>query len=120
MILDGSLKLEIAMSSTASTSQPEIHVNYFDWNPANQPTLPSYIRTATNNVTDVTILAAPPTNPRREIQRIQVFNKDTASQIFTVKTDDGSTERILVKRTLTTLQSLCFEKGTGWYILATS
>ena len=120
MILDLSLRLEAVLAAAVAANQPEVTVDYLDWNSEAQSTTPAVARTALNSTTDVTILAAPVLNPKRDIQRVTIYNKDTASVQVTVKTDDGTTERILVRRTLTTLQSLCFEKNAGWYVLATS
>lgn len=116
MILTTSIKLEAVLSGAITTSQPEYEVDYIDYNNDNAPTFPSPSSGALNNTTDVEILGAPVNNPRREVLRISIYNKDTVSATVTVKRDDG-TERILKKVTLLTLESLNFEKGRGWYCL---
>lgn len=117
MILGQSMKLEAVLAGAVSANQPEVHVDYLDYNAQGVPTIPAISRVALNGNTDVTILAAPPTtNPVREVLRIGIYNKDTASATVTVKTDDG-TERIQIKTTLLTLESLHWEKGRGWYAL---
>lgn len=120
MILDLSTKLEAVLAGAVAANQPEAHVDYIDWNQNGEPTPPAFTRAQLNSTTDVTILAAPTSNPKREVTQVTIYNKDTASVTVTVKTDDGTTERIVLKRTLTTLQSLMYERGTGWYVLATS
>ncbi len=126
MILSGALlKLEAVLAGAVSANQPECTVDYIDWNAQGQETPPATVRTALNSNTDVTILAAPQTsvnvgNPVREPIRVAIYNKDTASVTVTVKTDDGTTERIIIKATLLTLESLHWDRANGWYSLDAS
>ncbi len=118
MILDRINKLEAVLAGAVSANQPEVMVDYIDWNPAGQSTPPAQIRSALNSASDVTILDTPATktqNQSREPIRISIYNKDTAAVTVTVKTDDGTTERIIIKATLQTLESLHWEKNSGWY-----
>lgn len=118
MILTTLLRLEAVLAGAVSANQPEVHVDYVDWNLSNETTAPDTVRTALNSTTDVTILAAPIMNPKREVARMTVYNKDTASVTVIIKTDDGTTERIITRRTLLTLETLAFEKGVGFYIMS--
>lgn len=120
MILDTITKLEAVLAGAVAANQPEVHVDYFDWNKSGMPTPPGMYRVALNSGTDVTILAAPVQNPVREPFRISIYNKDTASVTVIVKTDDGTTERIITKVTLATLETLNFEKMRGWYAIDAS
>ncbi len=118
MILDTTLKLEIVLAGAVAANQVEVHVSYLDWNnKSGTQALPAFFRTASNNTTDVTILAAPTGNPIREILNIHIYNKDTASVTVTVKTDDGTTERIVVKQQLLTTETLSWTKDAGWFII---
>lgn len=118
MILNGTLiSLQAVLAGAASANQPECHVAYVDYNKEGNVTPPTIQRTALNSTTDAIILAAPPFNPTREVISASIYNKDTASVTVTVKTDDGTTERIIAKATLLTLEVLCYEKGQGWYAL---
>lgn len=116
MILAPGTKLEAVLAGAVSTNQPEVHVEYIDYANTNEPTIPAFFRTALNSTTDVTILAAPVNNPSREVLRISVYNKDTTTATPIIKTDDG-TERIVIRKTLATLESLHWEKGVGWYVV---
>jgi hypothetical protein len=117
LILDTSLRLEAVLAGAITTSQPEYHVYFVDWNQNAETTPPAVSRGALNSTSDVTILAAPGSvNPRREVQKLVIYNKDTVSVTVTVKTDDGTTERIERKQTLNSLDSLCWEKDVGWYV----
>lgn len=117
MILDSSMKLEAVLAGAVSTSQPEAHVGYVDFTIEGKQTRPAPFRVSLNSTTDVTILASPTGNAVRKTESISIYNKDTASVTVTVKTDDGSTEKIVVKQTLATLETLCWDLGVGWYVI---
>lgn len=118
MILDSTLlKLEAVLAGAVSANQPEVNVSFVTWNSEGVPTKPATTRTALNSSTDVTILAAPTTQGQvREPTFISIYNKDTASITVTIKTDDGTTERIIIKCLLTAGRTLFWEKGFGWYL----
>ena len=120
MILVPGTKLEAVLAGAVTANQPEAHVDYVDYNLQGEKTAPSPYRSALNSTTDVTILAAPATNPSREPIEVNIYNKDTASVTVTVKTDDGTTERIIVRRTLTTLQTLQWKTNIAWTVIATA
>jgi microcystin-dependent protein len=115
MILDPQTSAQVVLAGAVAANQPEAHVEYRDWNPQGETTKPALFRTAANSTTDVTILAAPNQGFIREVLRCSIYNKDTASVTVTVKTDDGTTERIICKAVLLTLETLNFEMGRGWY-----
>lgn len=117
MILDTLTKLEIDLDAAITTNQLDVQVSYVDWNKSGVTTNPAMFRTASNSTTDVTILAAPVQNPIREVLRVAIYNKDTATATVTVKSDDGTTERIEAKQALLSGETLAYERGMGWYIL---
>ena len=116
MILDRNTKLEAVLDGAVSANQPEFHVDYVDWTNANVATVPAQVRGALNSANDVTLLAAPAgIIIRSEINRVSIYNKDTATRTVTVKTDDG-TERVILKATLLTLEALHYGNGK-WYAI---
>jgi hypothetical protein len=116
VILDNSIKLEAVLAAVVAANQPEFHVDYSVWNVAGAITRPEPARGALNSTTDVTMLAAETTQgARRTIEYLSIYNKDTAAVTVIVKTDDGSTERILIKYVLPSEKSLIWEKTGGWY-----
>lgn len=119
MILDSTLrKLQAVLAGAVSANQPESIVDFVVWNVKGEASKQGTYPIALNSNADVTILPAPTTAGEvREITRVSIYNKDTASVTLTVKTDDGTTEFILHKETLLTLESIHFEKGRGWYCL---
>lgn len=116
MILDSTLRLEIVLTAAKTTNDMDVTVDYIAWNADGRPTTPRPFRVASNGVTDVTILAAPiVVGMIFEPMRIAIYNRDTADKIAIVKTDNGTTEFIEVRRTITTLTTLMWEKNVGWY-----
>lgn len=112
IVLDNSIKLEAVLAGAVSANQPEFHVNFSSWNVEGVKTRPEPARGALNNSTDVTLLAAATTqNERREVESVVIYNKDTASVTLTVKTDDGTNERIICKVTLATTESLFLDEN---------
>jgi hypothetical protein len=119
MILDlTTLKLESVLAAAVTANQPEVHVFYQVQNIKNEQSKKATYRTALNSTTDVTILAAPTTQGEiREILTLQIYNKDTANVTVTVKTDDGTTERIMLKKLLLVGETLEWNRETGWFII---
>jgi hypothetical protein len=60
----------------------------------------------TNSTTDVTVVSSPGASEQKLIRNITVYNADTVSATVILKLDDGGTERILVRATLATLETL--------------
>jgi hypothetical protein len=106
LILTSDLTLEAVLGGAVSANQPEFHVDYIVRdNSANPVPKPATLRGALNSTTDVTLIS--PTTGRystqgfvAEVLRLSIYNKDTASVTVTVKTTDGTTDRIVVKQTL--------------------
>lgn len=115
MILDRITKLEAVLTTAKTTNDMDVTIDYVDYNVEGKLTLPATYRTSTDGTTDVTILAATVANPVREPLRVVIYNKDTADKTVLVKTDDGTNEKVEVKKTITTLTTLIWEKATGWY-----
>ena len=118
MILDQTLKLEIVLAGAVSANQLEVHVDYIDYPQDRQPTFPQPFRTVTNSTTDVTILASPAgIIQMREPVYISIYNKDSASATPIIKTDNGTTERIIIRKLIGTLETLHYSGKTGsWYV----
>jgi hypothetical protein len=116
MILDPSLTLEIVLAGAVTTSQPEFHVDYVLYNKEGALTKPATFRGALNSTTDVTLLASPQQGFIAEVRGASIYNKDTVAATVIVKTTDG-TDRIILRQTLQTLESLVWAPATGWSII---
>lgn len=119
VILNQTTHLQVTGSTSASTSEPDIHVAYIDWTPdPNRQAVPALNRTVLNGTTDVTVLSAPLNNQAREIVYFSCFNRYAADRTITVKTDDGTTETVLNRTaSLSAGKALVFVKGAGWSIV---
>lgn len=119
-------KLQIVLGGAVATTDAECTVSYYDVPSQTKLNDFSEYRGAlqvsvSDDTTDVDICAAPTVaGTVRNIDYINIYNKDSASIQVTVKIDDGGTETILIRRTLTTLQTLFYEDGAGWIVIATS
>lgn len=120
--------LQAVLGGAVATTQPKATVSYIDMNPATTAQVQAQRGTTyqvpLNSTTDVTIASPPGASPAgttgqsgyvRMIDYVGIYNEDTASVTVTVKIDDAGTERILIKATLATLESLYYEDGRGWY-----
>jgi hypothetical protein len=108
-----SLKLVATTSLSASAA---VHVDFIDWNSEGDQVRPSMFRSSSNHITDVSILPAPTGNNFvREPIHISVYNPNSATSTFIIKTDDGTAQSIIVQQAVTTGKSLIWEKTVGWY-----
>lgn len=113
------LKLQAVLAGSVSSTQPEAHAFFYDVPAAEKTGFEEYRgatkRTALNDTTDVDICVAPPlAGTTRVIECLTIYNKDSASVTVTVKTDDGTTERILCKVALAVGETLFMnEDGFG-------
>lgn len=108
-------KLQVVMDSSASASNGEVMVTFFDISLNGTQTRGATKLSAMSGATDVDICDAPTQNFIRNIDGITAFNKDTATHIITIKIDDAGAETILMKQSVTTLKTLAYEDKAGWY-----
>jgi hypothetical protein len=112
------LNLQAVLAGAVTTNQLECHVCYTIYNAKGTDSKPSMYRSATNNTTDVNILPAPTVQGTVfVVEYLSIYNKDTVSATVTVKTDDGTTERIVVKQQLLTTETLNWTPTSGWFII---
>ena len=105
-------KLQVVLAGSITTSQLEVVSSYSDATATGYTGGNTAI--ATNDTTDVDIVAAPAASTIRDVDHISVHNKDTVSATVTVKMDVGGTDYILKKAILLTGESLNYAHGTGW------
>lgn len=114
--------LQSVLDATITGSQPQAYVSWFDENPnsENNVTRGADQETNLSSVVDVNIcnsLGTGKENFVRNIDTINIYNKDSATAVVTVKIDDGGTETILIRKSLTTLQTLHYADKTGWQVI---
>jgi len=121
VILTPGLSLQAVLSGAVSANQPEVHVDFAQYNQSGEQSKPGSYRTALNDTTDVTLIkddagnSLPTAGLSLSVLSLSIYNKDTSSITVTVKTDDGTTERIRRKHTLLTGETLSYEISEGWY-----
>ncbi len=112
--------LMLVLDAVVATNQLDISLDYFDVVPQSTTTTRrGGVQTSSSNgISDVTISSAPATQGIiRNIHTIFINNKDTATRIVTVKLDDGGSQKILIKQTLASGDSLVYEDNRGWEVL---
>ena len=125
MILNSDITLEAVLAGAVSANQPEFHIDYIIRDNSGTPMpKPGMLRGALNSTTDVTLIS--PSTGRyetqgfvAEIQNLAIYNKDTATVTVTIKTTDGTTERIIAKIVLLTGESACWAAQSGdWSLVS--
>lgn len=113
MFLDTTSKsVRVLLSGAVTTNQAVVNSDWGD------NTTTSYTAGSadflTNGATPVTIVAAPAAATQRIVQRINVYNADTAPITVTIQTVNGANNRTEVTVTLQVAERLEFVKEQGW------
>jgi hypothetical protein len=112
--------LQAKTASAINTTEPVVHVWFFDTPPQVKPTFEDYLRAMTRtvmtNTTDVTICAAPRAGTIRNVFAIAIYNRSLDTEIFTVSTYDSTNRYPLETKTCATLETLHYEDGEGFYV----
>jgi len=119
MFLDATTKsIEVVLGGAVTANQLPITSHYVDVTTTANTAAES--DTATNNTSTVTIVAAPSASTVRQVKRIAVYNADTAAATITVRLNNNSTLRILVKITLAVGDTLMYSDVEGWKVIDSS
>ena len=111
--------IEVVLAGAVSATQLPFVVNYTNTSREGRKSIGSTNGT-TNNTTAVTILAAPSSGARREAESISLYNADTGSATVTIRINDNSTTRIIVKVVLATLDHLIYTAAAGWFVMTSA
>lgn len=109
--------LKVVLASSVTTNQVEVMTNFYDVTPQNTTTTRrGGVQTASsNNTTDVSIVDAPALQGIiRNIETITINNKDTVNATIIVKLDDGGVQKVLVRQSIRTNETLQYSENTGW------
>ena len=109
-------KIQAVLSGAITTNQLHCVVCYSDDNGTTYVGGSQY--TSTNNTTAVDICAAPAASTVRDIDYINIRNRDTAVATVTVMVDVSAADSELVKATLAVGDQLTYTHGTGWQVIA--
>lgn len=116
-------KLQAFLSAAATTTNPTVSVMYHDvpkvsgadYSFPEPPAVPQF--TVLAGVTETDVCAAPNQGVVRHIDAISVYNADTVDAVVTVCIDDNGTNRILIKQSLSSFDTLQYEDSRGWEVV---
>lgn len=114
-LVSTSHKLELVLSGAITTNQLHFYVSYSDHTTSSFT--PGATSGTSNNTTPVDLVSAPAAATQRQINYISIYNNDTTSATVTVRNDDGTNERILIKITLQTNETLEYHYENGWMVI---
>jgi hypothetical protein len=110
--------LEVVLAGAVTTNQLPIVSSYVDKTATTFT--PGKTTTQTNSTTGVTIVAAPAASTQREVHSINIYNADTVAATITIRENDNSTLRILVKIVLAVADTLRYTHADGWLVTDTN
>lgn len=107
--------LEVLLAGAIATNQLPFVTSYADLTTTTFTA--GSLTGQSNSTTAVTIVAAPGASTQRQVKSINVFNADTVSATVTIRYNENSTFRIIVKATLATGESLIYTQDAGWQVI---
>lgn len=115
MLLDTITKsLEIVLGAAVAANQLPLVAVYSDQTPTTFT--PASNDGQSNGVTAVTLVPAPAASTQRRIHSLSIWNADTQSVTVTVRLNNNSTMRIIIKVALAVGDSLTYEAQSGWIV----
>src|SRR3990167_2560014 len=108
---------EVVLAGAITTAQLAWIVHYEHISAENKQTLNS-ANGATNSTTAVTVLSAPQAGSRKSINSFSLYNSDSVTATATIRLNDNSTMRTIVKVALLTGDHLIYTSASGWYVLS--
>jgi hypothetical protein len=116
MLLDAATKsLELLLAGAVTTNQLPVVAFYIDH--TSTAATPGESDTQSNGATAVAIVAAPAASTQRQVKSISIFNADTVAATVTVRLNNNSTYRSIVKQILQPDQTLLYLQETGWSVV---
>src|SRR3990167_4201088 len=116
LLLDATTKsVEVVLAGTVTTNQLPFTADYADI--TTTTFAPGHNDGTTNNVTAVTMVAAPGASTQRQVKFLSIYNADTASATVTVRYNNNGTTRILGKVALAAGDTLQYTDGNGFTVI---
>ncbi|HEY4963601.1 MAG TPA: hypothetical protein VIH90_02795 [Candidatus Saccharimonadales bacterium] len=114
MILDTTSKsIELFLGGAVTSNQLQCVASWADI--TTSTFTPGSTDTQSNNTTSVTIVAAPASSTQRQVKAINVYNADTAAATLTIRLNNSSTYRVLLKVALQPGYTLQFTENS-WVV----
>lgn len=115
LVLDATTKsLEIILGGAITTNQLPVVVSYGDIT-STTFTL-GEADSISNNTSTVTILAAPGASTQRQVKYIGIYNADTVAATVTLRLNNNSTLRTIIKATLSVGDTLHYIDSEGFMV----
>jgi hypothetical protein len=100
---------------TGSALTVDVHASWVD-NAAGTIT-PGRTNTAITTATTTTVVGAPAASTQRNVQTLNIHNKDISSNVIAVEHFDGTTAAELVSYSLAADETLQYIDGEGWRVI---
>jgi hypothetical protein len=111
-------KLEAILAGAVTTNQFPCYISWRDRTSTTFIAGRTLINTNSANAVDIS--GSPGESTQRIIDKICVFNDDTANGTVTIRYNANNTTYVLIKTTLAPGESLMYVEGEGFFVLATT
>lgn len=111
--------LQLILNASAATTEPQFVISYKQWNKENRESI-AVNRGTTTGGTAITLVAAPDAGAQREVQFIGVQNRDSGNLTVTIRLNDDGTTYDIYESTLSTNETLIYDKGAGFQSFTTA
>ena len=117
ILADTNDSLEIVLTDVVTANQLPFVASWVDVTTTTY--VPGQTNGTSNSTTAVTVVAAPGASTQRQVKFFSIYNADTLSAEVTVRLNDNATTRIITKTTLAIGDTLMYNDGEGFKVIAT-
>lgn len=118
ILLTSTDSLQVLLGGAVATTQPALFAAFNDMATDGSTFAPGNSNGTTNSTTAVAWVAAPGATTVRQVKYLSLYNADTASVTATIRINDGSNTRILIKATLAAGERIAYIDGHGFSVFA--
>lgn len=118
ILLNSTDTLQVLLAGTVAADQAVLYAAFSDIATDGSAFAPGNSSGLTNNTTAVSWVASPIAGNVRQVKYLSLYNADTAAITATVRVNDGTNTRILVKFTLSAGERVAYVDGHGFSVFA--
>ena len=116
MVIDNTNEtIELVLGANVTTSQGDFTCHFNDM--SSTTITPSETNGTSNNTTAVTLVGSPSSGSARQLREFVFENKDTATMVVTIRYNNTSVTRTIIKATVQAGDSLYYSNMSGWKVL---
>lgn len=115
ILADTSDIIEIVLGNAVSTNEFQYNSYYADH--TSSAFTPGATSGTSNGTSAVTIVSSPGSSTQRQVKYITIYNNDVIANYITVRFDDGTNERILIKILMQPGETLEYNQHQGWRVI---